>query len=522
MTDIPSSPIPGRRSVLEIINSDVYKGRSLNGALARLYAFLVPACLVVCATNGFDGSLLNGLQAVPSWQTTFHHPKGALLGFMSASYPLGAILSTPFSAPISDRLGRRWSILIGSIIMIVGVVMQTAAHAFPLFVVGRIVVGFGITLALTAGPVLISELAHPRDRVLFTSLYNTSYYFGALIAAWITYGTYAMKSQWAWRLPTLFQAGPAVLQILFIWLLPESPRWLIYKDRGQEALEILIKYHGNGDVNDELAQAEFAEINLTLSHEKEVRSKGLKLFIASPGNRRRLLILVTLGIAGQWSGNGLVTYYLSKILTSIGITGSGHQTLINGAITTTNYATALIAAAMTTRIGRRYMFIGGGTFMWLCFVALTTCIAVYATTHSTAAGHAALGFIFIYYTAYNITLNPLFYLYPSEILPFRMRAMGFSILVFTNKCALFFNQFVNPIGLDALGWKYYLVYVGWILVEIGIFFFFYPETLGHTLEQSGDIFDDMDSEQLAHSLAFDGPTDIREKDTNVDMIEKSV
>jgi hypothetical protein len=63
MTDIPRSPIPGRRSVLEIINSDVYKGRSLNGALARLYAFLVPACLVVCATNGFDGSLLNGLQA---------------------------------------------------------------------------------------------------------------------------------------------------------------------------------------------------------------------------------------------------------------------------------------------------------------------------------------------------------------------------------------------------------------------------------------------------------------------------
>ena len=100
--------------------------------------------------------------------------------------------------------------------------------------------------------------------------------------------------------------------------------------------------------------------------------------------------------------------------------------------------------------------------------------------------------------------------------------MGFSVLVFTNKCALFFNQFVNPIGLDAFGWKYYLVYVGWILVEIVIFFFFYPETLGHTLEHSGDIFDDMDSEHLAHSLAFDGPTDIREKDTNVEMIEKSV
>src|SRR5690349_12160177 len=108
---------------------------------------------------------------------------------MSASYPLGAILSTPFSAPISDYFGRRWTILIGSIIMVGGVITQAAADTIGVFIGARIIVGFGITLALTTGPILISELAHPRHRVVFTALYNTSWYLGALCVAWITYGS---------------------------------------------------------------------------------------------------------------------------------------------------------------------------------------------------------------------------------------------------------------------------------------------------------------------------------------------
>jgi hypothetical protein len=101
--------------------------------------------------------------------------------------------------------------------------------------------------------------------------------------------------------------------------------------------------------------------------------------------------------------------------------------------------------------------------------------------------------------------------------------MGMSILVFTNKCALFFNQFVNPIGLDNLEWKYYIVYVCWILVEIGLFYFLYPETLGNTLEQGADIFDDMDHKQLAKASAFEGPVDVNEEEKSVtEFVEKSL
>ncbi|KXH63882.1 hypothetical protein CSAL01_03116 [Colletotrichum salicis] len=126
--------------------------------------------------------------------------------------------------------------------------------------------------------------------------------------------------------------------------------------------------------------------------------------------------------------------------------------------------------------------------MWLTFPSLTASIAVYNTEGTTAVSQAALVFIFIFYAAFNICLNPLLFLYPTEILPFRLRAMGLSILVFANKAASFFNQFVKPIGMDSLGWKYYLVYVVWLVVEVAVFYFLYPKIRGHSLERMQEVF----------------------------------
>lgn len=439
---------------------------------------------------------------------------------MTASYPLGAILSAPFSAPISDYFGRRWTILIGSIVMVCGVIMQAAASSVALFIVARIVVGLGITLALATGPILISELAHPRHRVVFTALYNSSWYLGALIVAWITFASANLvNTSWAWRLPTSIQALPACLQIIFIFFLPESPRWLIFKDRGEEALNILARYHGNGNRDDLLVQAEYREICKAIAIEKEDKAGGLKLFIKTPGSRRRLLILCVLAVAGQWSGNGLVSYYLSKILSSIGIKDQRTQTLINGLLTTTNWVTAVFSAFATGKVPRRKMFIGGGLGMFFTFSALTISVAIFNETGNTAAGKSALGFIFIYYTTYNFCLNPIFYLYPAEILPYRMRASGMSILVAVNKIALFFNQLVNPVGLDSIGWKYYLVYVVYIAFETGLFWWFFPETLGYSLEGVGQVFDDINNKQAKN--ASEDLADGETTKNSVQMIEKS-
>ncbi|KAJ3960927.1 hypothetical protein N0V92_002418 [Colletotrichum tropicale] len=286
----------------------------------------------------------------------------------------------------------------------------------------------------------------------------------------------------------MLQAVPACIQMIFVWFLDESPRWLCYKDRDEEAFNILVKHHGGGDPNDPLVLAQFHEMKVALQLEKQVQDAGPKLFLKTPANRKRLLILVTLAVAGQWSGNGLVSYYLTRIFSSIGITSQREQTLLNGVISTVNYATALMAAGLSTKLGRRWMFVGGGLAMWLTFSSLTASIAVYNTKGTTASSQAALAFIFIYYAAFNLCLNPLLFLYPTEILPFRLRAMGLSILVFANKAASFLNQFVNPIGMESLSWKYYLFYVGWLLVEIAVFYFLYPETRGYSLERMQEVF----------------------------------
>ncbi|KAF6800900.1 hypothetical protein CSOJ01_12162 [Colletotrichum sojae] len=442
------SAIEHLQTVAEILAAEKRSAfASLTPSLIRLYAVLAPACLVVYATNGFDSSALTGLQGVAAWTEESGSPKGTLLGITKAA--------------------REWSILSGSSIMIIGVLIQCLSHSIGLFIGGRIVVGFGITLALAAAPVLISKLAHPRHRVLFGSLYNTCFYLGALTAGWVVFGSTNIVGSWAWRL----------VQMIFVWFLDESPRWLYCKDRGDEALAIIVKHHGNGDPNDPLVIAEFREMEAGLQLKEHVKGAGPGLFFKTPANRKRLLVLVTLAVFEQWSGNGLVSYYLTRIFSSIGITSQWEQTLLNGVISTVNNATALFAAVISTKIGRRWMFVGGG-------------IAVYNTQGTSASSQAGLAFIFIYYAAFNLCLNPLLFLYPTEILPFRLRALGLSILVFANKAASCSNQFVNPIGMDSLGWKYYLFYVVWLVVEIIVFYFLYPETRGYTLERMDEVFRD--------------------------------
>ncbi|KAL2212915.1 general substrate transporter [Sarocladium strictum] len=482
---------PPARSLAEIL-ADSSSGKSrFTGNLIKLYAALIPACLVVSATNGYEGSLLNGLQGVTSWQEKFDFPSGALLGIVSASYPLGAILSTPISAPIADRFGRRWPILIGSVIMIAGAILQAFSNNIGSFLGGRLIVGFGITLALAPAPVLISELVHPAHRSVFTGMYNTSFYVGSILAAWVTYGsTRGLSGTWAWRLPTILQCLPAVFQVVFIWMLDESPRWLCYKDRSEEAFAILVKIHGNGDENDPLVHAEFYEMNLAITLEKQDQTSSWKLFFTTKANRRRFLVITMLAVFGQWSGNGLVAYYLTKILESVGITSQNEKLVLNGVLQVVNYVVAITAAFLTYRVRRRVMFVGGGIAMWATFSALAVCIAVFVEKGSNAAGKGAIAFIFIYYSAYNFCLNPLAYLYPTEILPFRLRASGVSVLVFFNKGALFFNQFVNPIGMDRLSWKYYIVYIAWLVVEVVCFYLFFPETKGLTLENAAHLFEE--------------------------------
>jgi hypothetical protein len=116
-----------------------------------------------------------------------------------------------------------------------------------------------------------------------------------------------MPTNWGWRIPSLLQVLPSVMQITFIFLLPESPRFLISKGRGEEAFAILAKYHAEGNMDSEFVKAEYVQIEKTLQLEQETAKKSWKELLSTSGMRKRLLVGSALGLFTQWSGNGLTS-----------------------------------------------------------------------------------------------------------------------------------------------------------------------------------------------------------------------
>jgi len=120
---------------------------------------------------------------------------------------------------------------------------------------------------------------------------------------------------------------------------------------------------------------------------------------------------------------------------------------------------------------------------------MTICAARYDITQNSAAGNAVIGMLVLYQLAYSIAWSGLLVAYAVEIVPFALRAKGLAIMFFCVNAALFFNNYVNPIALAAIRWKYYIVYIAWLLVELIVVYLFYPETRGPTLEEMAKIFD---------------------------------
>ncbi|PPQ71354.1 hypothetical protein CVT26_011991 [Gymnopilus dilepis] len=454
-----------------------------------------PGRLITSSTSGYDGSMMNGLQSVQEWEIFFHFPHGSTLGLFNAIQNIGSLATYPIAPYFADGLGRRSTIFIGAVIMVCATVLQAAAQSFGMFIAARFLIGFGLAFSFAAAPLLISEIAYPTQRAQLTSVYNTLWAFGSIIAAWTTFGTFRIPNNWSWRIPSALQGLPSVIQVLLIWFIPESPRYLINMGKEDRALHILAYYHANGNQNDPLVRYEFEEIKAAIAFDKEVAENvGWLSLFKTPGNRRRMRIIIALAFFSQWSGNGLVSYYLNKVLNDIGITSSDTQLLINGILTIFNFVIAIIAGFMVERIGRRPLFMTSIVGMLVFWTMQSVCFAVYIQDNTkTAAAHSFIAMIFLFSAFYDIAFTPLIVSYTVEILPYPLRAKGFTIFNFSISLSLIFNQYINPIALGKLGWKYYMVYVAWDVFEVIYCYLFIVETKGLSLEETAVLFDGKDT-----------------------------
>ncbi|KAI0127260.1 general substrate transporter [Xylariales sp. AK1849] len=436
------------------------------------------------------------LSNVLTYRTDFGNPTGDRLGLLNAMYSLGGLMAVPFVPTVSQYLGRRWTIVVASLIMFLGASLQAGAANVNMFLASRWILGFGIPFAIVNASSLIGELSYEKERPVMTSLFNASWFIGAIVAAGVTYGTFQMSSTWAWRLPSLLQLVPSTCQLCFMPFCPESPRWLISKDRSDEALAILSKYHGEGENGDEFVRLEFAGIQSTIALEKEVAKSFIwaNVFRDAP-MRRRFLLAIIIGFFAQWSGNGILSFYMKKILNLVGIMDNLTVQKVILSKSCWDFITGVPIALIAPRFRRRVMFLTCTIGIAGVYTVWTIASARYAITNSAAAGIPVLVFIFVYSPFYNIGWNALTYTYLIEIFPYSQRAQGIAVEQLSVRTAVFFNTYVNPIALDKIGWKYYIVYCVWILVEITTVYFLFPETYNRTLEELSFMFEGKEAQE---------------------------
>ncbi|GLA70775.1 hypothetical protein AtubIFM55763_000949 [Aspergillus tubingensis] len=393
-------------------------------------------------TQGYDASLINNVQELSVWQ------EGNIVGVVFISF-------------ISDRLGRRYCLFFGAILCLAGTGMATGASSAGLFIAARLLLGMGGVVVAAIGPVWMGELAYPDHRATATSMSNTTYSAGSIIAAWITFGSFRLASA--------------------------------CRGREQAALAILAKYHGNGDAQDIVVQQEYQEMKETIELEIAAKKTSWKELVNTRGNRWRSFILIWCGICKQWSGNGLISYYLSSMLKSAGITAEVDTTLITATSQMFSFACALAFAFLPGRVGRRPLLLWSMGLIWLVFALITICTGVFVETGSQSASYATVAFIYIYNGVHNLGWTGAMMLYVVEILPYSIRAKGIALFWLVTGATGAFNTYVNPLGIDAFAWKYYFFYVGWIIVEFVVVYFFFIETKGPSLEQIALLFDGKDA-----------------------------
>jgi len=293
-----------------------------------------------------------------------------------------------------------------------------------------------------------------------------------------------MTTSWCWRIPYIIQLVPAVYMLTALQFVPESPRFLLAHGRDEEAKAFLVKYHGNGDPDDELVNFEFQEMKGTIKLEIEADGARWRDVLALRSNRWRIGLAALLAFGYHMNGNGIIQYYYTVILTLVGITGATRQSGINAGLTMLTFAMEVAGSLVLNKMRRRVIFLSTWPMLLVLMVGICVGSAVFAESgkKNTHAGIATVAMVW-FFSGVNSFSTPLMYSYPAEILCYTVRAKGMMVWSITGSAWGIYTSYVNSIGLAAIGWKYYTVYFPIIIIQFVLMYLYLVETKGYSLEQ---------------------------------------
>ncbi|KAK5128472.1 hypothetical protein LTR85_003140 [Meristemomyces frigidus] len=416
-------------------------------------------------------------------------PTSPIIGAINSTFSGGAVFGSLMGGFTMDRFGRKKTIQIGALIAAVGGILQCAAVNLAMLLVGRIISGWAIGLMSMSIPVYQAECAAPKIRGLIVGLTQQMIGVGFIVSTWIGYGAHHAPSDSSyaalqWRFPLSFQVLPALLLLIGLIWLPESPRWLIEVDRDDEGLKVLRKLHYDG-TNDDWVQSEYNEIRATISAEKAITVPGWLIMFKVPQWRKRLFLGTLIQVFTQFTGINVIGYYQTIMYDALGITG-GRNVLVAGIYNCVGPITNLIFIFfILDRVGRKKPLIFGAVGITLALICEAAINSQNPNGTRTGLSIAGVFFIFLVSVIFSLSFGPISWVYMSEIMPMQIRGRGtaFATGIGNWLVSTFFAQ-VSPIALGNITWKYYFVFVAFnILVTIPTIFFWFKETNQKSLEE---------------------------------------
>ncbi|KZT53877.1 general substrate transporter [Calocera cornea HHB12733] len=394
----------------------------------------------------------------------------------------------------ADWAGRKLPIFVGCIGVIIGTVVTATAPTLGVFVGGRFLLSFFCTIANTAAPLYMIEIAPPMYRGTLAGLYNTWWFMGSIIATCAVYGSHINMpndGELDWRLPLWLQMLCPGLVVFGILFCPESPRWLIGKGRPEEARALLTKYHANGEENHPLVELEMAEMQEALAKEGMYSWKNffdLRVLFNSRNHRYRIMLNIAFAWFGQFSGNNVISYYLPSMLKGIGVTSTNTQLLLNIIYALVGWVFATGGARFLDTVGRRPMFLGSIGAMAICLAIVAGGAAGFTHTGSKACSYASIFFVYMFGATFAVSLTPMQPIYPGEVLSNDMRAKGMGVMQISSGVASFINTFAAPVALNNIGYWFYAFFAFFDVFEFLFVYFLFVETKGRTLEELEVVF----------------------------------
>ncbi|CAE7219659.1 hypothetical protein PTNB85_09979 [Pyrenophora teres f. teres] len=454
---------------------------------------------------GYDQGVMSGIISAPAFTEAFPEVESSSSyeGFVVSIYAVGCLLGACFIFVFGDKLGRRKSIFLGAIIMIVGVIIQVATvppsgGATAQFIVGRCLTGIGNGINTSTIPTYQAECCKAKNRGKVICIEGSMVAIGTLIAYWIDYGCLYGPDDFTWRFPIAFQCVFAIIVIIMMISLPESPRWLLNHHHDEQAATVLAGLNGvPRDDPEVLIQMQIIRDAVNASGGGgKVPTKAL-LTNGKSQHLRRALLGASSQFMQQLSGCNAVIYYFPILCQEV--LGTDHNlALLLGGINMVVYAIfACTSWFLIERVGRRKLYIIG-TFGQM-FSMILTFACLIPGTEGPAKG-AAVG-LFTYIAFFGATWLPLPWLYPAEINPLKTRQKANAFSTINNWLWNFFIVMITPVLIDNISWGTYLLFAALNACFIPIIYFFYPETSGRSLEEIDLIFAKGYTEKISYVTA---------------------